>query len=574
MAVGETRPAEPKPARARSGPRVLVASSDAATREFLSRIARHTGAEVALATDGVEALNLARQLDLDLVILDAYLDVNDGIAVCGQIRRLSGTQPMIVLAGLTAGRLLERAVETDADDLLVKPLLAGVVHRRIDNLLRQRRIQNELALLKRAVQVAGAGFTILDARSTEYPVTHVNDSFCRMTGYSRQELMSKNLRMLNGPETDVAAMAQLREAFTRGKECRVVLKNYRKDGSTFWNELAMSPLRDKAGRLTHWVGIQTDASARIRVDELSSRHREAEQSFTQQLQDKNETLSSLERRRRFNEMLLNAISAGLIATDKELRVVFINRAAQGVLQISLADCLERPLLEIFGGSEDIARELHDLTEQRWTEFDLVSAGGVLLHIGLTIMPAPEEFADDLGVVVLFRDLGAVQADEQAYSPSQEPMSEGPEEAPLSALELVRVAAEETGFDTRPVIDEPVGVIPPVWVDVATALDVLRELVTLSAEVAGAPENVAIGLEPEVPLDMLGGPAVSVDFRLASGKDANTLPRPDGFQERLEEAAATLHAMAGALLVSGEAGSSLIMSVLLPAVGPDPGPEPS
>jgi PAS fold len=310
------------------------------------------------------------------------------------------------------------------------------------------------------------------------------------------------------------------------------------------------------------------------VDELSSRHREAEQSFTQQLQDKNETLSSLERRRRFNEMLLNAISAGLIATDKELRVVFINRAAQGVLQISLADCLERPLLEIFGGSEDIARELHDLTEQRWTEFDLVSAGGVLLHIGLTIMPAPEEFADDLGVVVLFRDLGAVQADEQAYSPSQEPMSEGPEEAPLSALELVRVAAEEAGFDTRPVIDEPAGVIPPVWVDVATALDVLRELVTLSAEVAGAPENVAIGLEPGVPLDMLGGPAVSVDFRLASGKDANTLPRPDGFQERLEEAAATLHAMAGALLVSGEAGSSLIMSALLPAVGPDPGPEPS
>jgi PAS domain S-box-containing protein len=570
MAAGETsKTPESKTGRLRTGPRVLVASSDSATQEFLSRIARHTGAEVAVADDGVEALNLARQLDLDVVILDAHLRVNDGITVCGQIRRLSGSQPMIVLAGLSAGRLLERAVETDADDLLVKPLLAGVVHRRIDNLLRQRRTQNELALLKRAFQVAGAGITLLDARSTEYPVTHVNDGFCKMTGYARQELIGKNLRMLNGPETDVAAMAQLREAFTRGQECRVVLKNYRKDGSMFWNELAMTPMRDKAGRLTHWVGIQSDARDRIKVDELSSQNREAEQNFAAQLKAKNDTLSSLEMRRRFNEMLLNSISAGLIATDHHLNVVFINRAAQEVLQISLADCLEQPLLEIFGGSDDIARELENLTEQRWTEFDLVSAGGVLLHIGLTIMPAPEEFSDTLGVVVLFRDLGAVQADEEAYAPSQELVPEGEDDAAaIAPIELVKQATAEAGLDPAPTIESS-GPLPQVWVDSAVAIEVLRDLAMLSTEVAGNSAGIAIELGVET-LDEAGSePAVGIDYRLSNGADAATAPRPADFQERLEAAAGTLHAIGGELLVTSKPKSSLILSALLPAVSSMP-----
>jgi len=572
---------------------VLVASSDATTREFLTRIVRHTGAEVVTADDGVEALGFARQLDLDLAILDAHLGVNDGIAVCGQIRRLSGPQPVIVLAGLTAGRLLERAFEADADDFLVKPLLAGVVHRRIDNLLRQRRTQNELSLLKRAIQVAGNGITILDARSTEYPVTHVNDAFCKMTGYTRQELLGRNLRMLNGPDTDVAAMAQLREAFTRGKDVRVVLKNYRKDGSTFWNELAMAPLRDKAGRLTHWVGIQTDASARIRVDELASQQREAEQTFSLQLREKNDTLASLETRRRFNEMLLNAITAGIIATDHEGRVVFINRAAQEVLQISLADCLERPLQEIFGGSDDFGRELENLTEQRWTDFQLISAGGVLLHIGLTIMPAPEEFSHDLGVVVLFRDLGAGELADETFAPSQ---TVGPEEADeedeaaapaptpvaapgeraadveepaweaLDVRELLEWAVASLGWSEGPGLREPEAELAPVWSGREAATAVLMRLLELSVDVAQQPSNIRLKLAPAVLGEDEQGPiaGLEIEFRVAQPGSA-AADRPEDFQARVEETAEWLHGLGGAMLVPEKASSSLIFSAQLPVV---------
>jgi len=593
MAVGETgRAPESRTGKLR-GPRALVASSDATTREFLTRIVRHTGAEVVTADDGVEALGLSRQLDLDLVILDAHLGVNDGIAVCGQIRRLSGPQPVIVLAGLTAGRLLERAFDADADDFLVKPLLAGVVHRRIDNLLRQRRTLNELSLLKRAIQVAGNGITILDARSTEYPVTHVNDAFCKMTGYTRQELMGRNLRMLNGPETDVAAMAQLREAFTRGKDVRVVLKNYRKDGSTFWNELAMAPLRDKAGRLTHWVGIQTDASARIRVDEMASQQREAEQSFSAQLKEKNETLASLETRRRFNEMLLNAITAGIIATDHDGRVVFINRAAQELLQVSLADCLERPLVEIFGDSEDFSRELENLTEQRWTDFQLISAGGVLLHLGLTIMPAPDEFSGDLGMVVLFRDLGAGEMAEEAFAPSQtieagpsgeaggeeEPAAEPPPvERPLAreddeiewealdVRELLEAAVGGLGWSEGPGIREPEHELAPVWSARNPSTAVLMRLLELALDAAQQPSNIRLRLTPAVLGEDEQGPiaGLEIEFRLAQSLGAPT-NRPEDFQPRLEEAAEWLHGLGGAMLVPESETSTLIFSAQLPVV---------
>jgi PAS domain S-box-containing protein len=424
--------------------------------------------------------------------------------------------------------------------------------------------------------------------------THVNDAFCKMTGYTRQELMGRNLRMLNGPDTDVAAMAQLREAFTRGKDVRVVLKNYRKDGSAFWNELAMAPLRDKAGRLTHWVGIQTDASARIRVDEMASRQREAEETFSLQLKDKNETLASLETRRRFNEMLLNAITAGIIATDRDGRVVFINRAAQEVLQVSLADCLERPLIEVFGDSNEFKAELENLTEQRWTDFQLISAGGVLLHLGLTIMPAPDEFAGDLGLVVLFRDLGAGEMAEEAFAPSQtvetgsrgavagagegpppsapsaspaelsDPDADGFDWEALDIRELLESAVASLGWPEGPGLREPAADLAPVWSGREAATAVLMRLLELAVDIAQEASNVRLKLTPAQLGEDEQGPiaGLEIEFRLAQAGSAAS-ERPDDFQGRIEEVAEWLHALGGAMLVPESDTSSLIFSAQLP-----------
>jgi diguanylate cyclase (GGDEF)-like protein/PAS domain S-box-containing protein len=127
-------------------------------------------------------------------------------------------------------------------------------------------------LLAQAVDQSDDGITIADARLKDFPLIYVNAGFERMTGYTSAELLGKSTRLLQGPDTDQAEVAVLREALHQGKNCQVTLLNYRRDGSMFWNDLSLSAIRDTDGVLTHYVGIQKDVTARIMPDQRLNRH--------------------------------------------------------------------------------------------------------------------------------------------------------------------------------------------------------------------------------------------------------------------------------------------------------------
>ena len=88
-----------------------------------------------------------------------------------------------------------------------------------------------------------------------------------MTGYAREELLGRNLRMLRGPETDEASLERFNRAVSAGEDCRVTLRVYRRNGTSFWNELLISPVADEAGEITNYVGIHTDVTERRRAAE-------------------------------------------------------------------------------------------------------------------------------------------------------------------------------------------------------------------------------------------------------------------------------------------------------------------
>ncbi|NET55125.1 MAG: PAS domain-containing protein [Symploca sp. SIO2E6] len=113
-------------------------------------------------------------------------------------------------------------------------------------------------LYKRALAATSCGIVISDARQPDIPVIYCNPAFEKITGYSQEEIIGKNCRFLQGSDTDPQALKQIRQSLKEGKECQVVLKNYRKDGKPFWNELKISPIRDANGCLTHFISIQTD----------------------------------------------------------------------------------------------------------------------------------------------------------------------------------------------------------------------------------------------------------------------------------------------------------------------------
>jgi diguanylate cyclase (GGDEF)-like protein/PAS domain S-box-containing protein len=135
------------------------------------------------------------------------------------------------------------------------------------SLWQHKNIQDVLATLERAMALVNRGFTIADATKTDQPLVYVNETFCALTGYSPQEILGHNCRFLQGPDTRDDHVAAIRAAITAGQGCTVVLRNYRKDGTPFWNELSLTPLRDATGTLTHFVGVQHDVTARVKAEQ-------------------------------------------------------------------------------------------------------------------------------------------------------------------------------------------------------------------------------------------------------------------------------------------------------------------
>ena len=120
------------------------------------------------------------------------------------------------------------------------------------------------------VDAAPEGIVVCDATVDGHPVIYVNNAFAQMCGYSVAALMGTNLRMLQGIDREQEGRQRLREALERGEPCRVIMRNYRSDGSLFWNEMMIQPVRNAEGRLVQWVGYHRDASERLRSAERAA----------------------------------------------------------------------------------------------------------------------------------------------------------------------------------------------------------------------------------------------------------------------------------------------------------------
>ena len=123
------------------------------------------------------------------------------------------------------------------------------------------------ALRERAVVATDIAFTITDPRQEDDPLVWVNPSFSRISGYSYEESVGRNCRFLQGPATDRGVVDDLRRALQDRQPVTTTLLNYRKDGTAFWNQLSITPVFDGAGELVSFVGVQTDVTERVRVED-------------------------------------------------------------------------------------------------------------------------------------------------------------------------------------------------------------------------------------------------------------------------------------------------------------------
>jgi diguanylate cyclase (GGDEF)-like protein/PAS domain S-box-containing protein len=126
--------------------------------------------------------------------------------------------------------------------------------------------QEELRLLTRAVESTATGVVICDARVPDLPIIYVNPAFETLTGYSVQEVLGRNCRFLQGEYHEQAGLAVIREAIREQRDGNAVLRNFRKDGTTFWNHVYIGPVRDRDGELTHFICLQNDLTEQRRYE--------------------------------------------------------------------------------------------------------------------------------------------------------------------------------------------------------------------------------------------------------------------------------------------------------------------
>lgn len=126
----------------------------------------------------------------------------------------------------------------------------------------RKNIEETLRLQERAIAASHNGIVITDWRSSSNSIVYVNSAFEKITGYKSSEVIGKNCRFLQGDDLFQPEREEIRQAIKNGTSCTVVIRNYHKDGTLFWNELNISPIFDEFGRVTHFIGIQTDITDR------------------------------------------------------------------------------------------------------------------------------------------------------------------------------------------------------------------------------------------------------------------------------------------------------------------------
>jgi PAS domain S-box-containing protein len=183
--------------------------------------------------------------------------------------------------------------------------------------------QRDSGLLKsRIIAATGCSIVVTDATVPRHPVVYVNAAFRLLTGYADDEILGQSLVLLNGPQTDRGIIERLAMAIQEGRAFRALARHYRKNGTSFWNELTVTPIKNRAGRVTEHVWVMSDATARHEAAEIRKDTKDLSR-------------------------LPGLLSQGIIVAN-DSTIVYINPAALMLLGIATpAEAVGKPIQSVF-----------------------------------------------------------------------------------------------------------------------------------------------------------------------------------------------------------------------------------
>jgi PAS domain S-box-containing protein len=262
-------------------------------------------------------------------------------------------------------------------DVAVSSTTGGDVVCTVRDVTAEERQEHELFVKNRAMDAAPIGISITDPSTPDNGIVYVNERFELLTGYSEEETLGRNHRILQGTETDPEAVARLREAIDAAEPVTVELRNYRKDGTPFCNRVTVAPIEDEDGVVTNFVGFQEDVTERVESD----REREA---------------------------VLDRVSDAFFALDRGWCFTYLNERAEELLDRTAADLIGRSVWEEFPEAVDTVFEEQYRTAMETQETVAFEEYYPPLSMWVEVRAYPSE----TGLSVYFRDISERKANER------------------------------------------------------------------------------------------------------------------------------------------------------------------
>lgn len=222
-------------------------------------------------------------------------------------------------------------------------------------------------------------------------IVYANEAFSRMTGYSEQELLGRNPRLLQGPATNPDVMKWLRECLRQGSYFQGSTINYRKDGRPYTVEWNISPVRNPAGEITHFISVQQDIS----------------------------NLMAAQKTTQLFAHVLNVTDDGVLITNRHGVIEFVNKGFEKITGYGLTEVLGHTPSLLKSGEHDAAfyQNMWDTLKQGKTfrgTFTNRAKNNALIYCDETITPLTDEAGEVTHYVSIFRDLTTRVLEEQMF----------------------------------------------------------------------------------------------------------------------------------------------------------------
>lgn len=215
------------------------------------------------------------------------------------------------------------------------------------------KLGNHLDIYLKALDSANSGIIITDNTQPDNPIVYCNKAFELLTGYKHKEIIGHNCRFLQSQDRSQPERQSLKNNISQGQECKVEIRNYRKDGKLFWNELFVSPVKNEDGEVTHFIGVQNDITERKRFEhEL----REEKASVEKKIKDRTKQLEDNEI---FLSSIIQTVRESLLVLDADYKVLSANTHFLNTFKVTSEDTVGTLLFELGNHQWDI-QQLKDL----------------------------------------------------------------------------------------------------------------------------------------------------------------------------------------------------------------------